>query len=267
MAKQCPTCFKQIHDKSTVCPYCRHVFGEGGDADKEPSSQGMSASKRASRRSRGTAARRASSKKGGGFGKVILWLIIIGAVGFGLNVYLNRFPEFWELKTKTIDKAETFIHQKMTGGTKEPDEEAVFARVICISLLDSDEETYVRLHLTKGDMTPDGRGILVTDFGGIEPDDLWTQNVKNSYVDARKQVEGLEESVGKLSCGGLLNTQGRVKKLDEYIKAMFIEIHTNDVRYVVHTGSSRLSQRGRILVGDPSLSFLLWKDYRKKFPE
>ena len=75
----------------------------------------------------------------------------------------------------------------------------------------------------------------------------------------------LEESVGKLSCGGLLTANGRVEAMDEYFKEMLFEIHGAEVNYAVKFASSRLSHRGRVLVGDPSVSILYRREYEAAY--
>ena len=51
-------------------------------------------------------------------------------------------------------------------------EEVELARNLCTALLDSDEVSFVRLHLTKGDTTPDGRGNLMKVQDGTPSDDV-----------------------------------------------------------------------------------------------
>ena len=77
----------------------------------------------------------------------------------------------------------------------------------------------------------------------------------------RAHLAVLDEDAGEFSCGGLLMVDGYHESEDGYVKRMTFEIHDGGAQYAVHTASSRLSQRGRIFVGNPSLMIVTWEEY------
>lgn len=149
-----------------------------------------------------------------------------------------------------------------SGGSSE---EAIFAQQMCDALLNGNEEEFVQLHLAPGDTTPDGGGVLMTDRGGRPPNDASTENVKGAFIRALRQMEELEKMAGEISCGGFLTASGRVETMDQYLKEILFEVHGEEYRYALKLGSSRLSQRGRVLVGDPGISVLYWIDYQEDY--
>ncbi len=105
----------------------------------------------------------------------------------------------------------------------------------------------------------------MTDRGGRPPDDTSTENVKGAFIRALRQMEELEKMAGEISCGGFLTASGRVEAMDQYLKEILFEAHGEEYRYALKLGSSRLSQRGRVLVGNPDISVLYWIDYQEDY--
>ena len=67
------------------------------------------------------------------------------------------------------------------------------------ALLSNDEARFVRAHVQKGDMTPDGASWITTAAGGRIPDAAWDDELKAAFRQTRADLERVAGSTSGLS--------------------------------------------------------------------
>ena len=102
----------------------------------------------------------------------------------------------------------TGCQSEQEGSAVWTDDMEALARSVCEAALNNDEEAFIPLHLMKGDTTPDGKTLLLTEQHNTQPGKAWVKNVKMGLQRTRAHLEVLEEKTGNFSCGGLLAIDG-----------------------------------------------------------
>lgn len=141
-----------------------------------------------------------------------------------------------------------------------------FGKALCESVLAGDEAAFVRLHYMKGDALPgeDPGQAAGEDDGAADKewDDAVLETFKRSqnWVAIRKS-EGEELAFDQVLKVDVPAASSEEQKHLSRIHAVYVGVKGTNNSFVMKTGPSILTQRGRVAVEIPGVEFLTWEQY------
>jgi hypothetical protein len=143
--------------------------------------------------------------------------------------------------------------------TMESDPEAEIEKVVrdaTEAVLQGDERRFLRAHVQKGDMTPDGGSWITTAAGGRIPDPAWDDELRAAFRQARADLARVAGSPSALSFREIrdLETGTHGMRDADWLGRVSAVVAGDGKTYLFRYDTGMLSGRGWVLTGDPKVS-------------
>jgi hypothetical protein len=124
------------------------------------------------------------------------------------------------------------------------------------AVISGDERRFVRAHVQKGDMTPDGGSWITTAAGGRVPDAAWDDELRAAFRQARQDLERIAGSPSDLAFREIrdLETGTHGASDADWFSRVTAVVDGPGAAYHFAYDTGMLSKRGWVLTGKPRVT-------------
>ena len=124
------------------------------------------------------------------------------------------------------------------------------------AVISGDEARFLRAHVQKGDLTPDGNSWITTAAGGRIPDAAWDDELRAAFRQARADLQRVSNTASGLEFREIrdLETGTHGMRDAEWIGRVSAVVEGGGRSYLLRYDTGMLSARGWVLTGNPKIA-------------